>query len=1647
MKKICTRILAFMMIMILTFGSGSISVLAETVSENQMLEEEPVNDGSSDSEDIESDYPETDLDDENELTIEGDDSFGSLLAEAVEMEMASQEENLGYHVFSIEMDGKKATVSFETMEDAALVVGIYDESGKKLLASGYTKVTKEDTQAVIDISIDSMPQYFYLRGFLVNADTLRPLCIVYESPNYTREMQEFLSKTTADFDADRVLNLDNDNTNNFAVYEEDTVVLEQGAGSTNITGIDEENNVYIFEHADEEIKSLSVGDVFVYEYDDGTVLIIKVGNIRINGDTVTLKGAQTSLDEVFEFVKIDESAGMEEADVDADFHEEGITYLGKGSETFQEEGVLTPEAEIEVSKEITSTFELAERKIEKEGNNGKVSATISGSIDLSVEASLKVQITRSYQYLEIKLDYSAGIKGTVSGEAEGSIPLPKFGFRLMPGVYIEFAPAIVLRVDGKIEVNGKLSGSIGYKVSNKKGAENISKAPAFSMKLKADATIFVGISMEPKIKILSDKVAKASLKATVGLEIKGELVKPDTSDSEVRHECKNCIDGDISKKLEISFEVQFLNKEGLKWSGKIDKTKKTDDFYYSLDYDEYGFGTCPHEKYRVQFVVVGIDGKAVKDAEVQINGVFQNTDGNGSLNAYLRRGNYKVKVKKSGYDTESMDIRIKGGAKYKVVIFSSINGNNGDSEVEKRIKSVVCNGNAVAVLTESNSLYMWGDNKSGQLGDGTFVDRYIPTKILDNIEAVQISHVSAPQVDGYTTAALSRDGILYMWGNNSGGHLGNETYTDRCVPVPVKVITNIKSFQSGYTTVAIDKDDNLYTWGDNWNGQLGNGTNTRGVVPEKILNNINYIYNGSTMAAIDKVGNLYMWGDNMFGELGDETSSDSNLPQIVIGNIRFVNIGERNTAVITKNNDLYMWGDNYWGQAGTGEFTPGGPFHSSIIGPTKILENVESVHMDEVTTAAIMKDGSLYTWGCNSCGMLGNGETDGKNAIPTKIMENIKSIQMYSGGVAAITKDNNLYMWGDNNCGQVGNGMTEDVCTPTKIMENVESIQMHTYRTAVITKDGSLYMWGDNSCGQLGNGTKRNSNIPIKIMDNVLLVNVQDSYSVAVTKDGNLYAWGDNSCGQLGNGTKIDSLVPIKIELNKINSNSIESVLKTEAISDVNNTFPGAGTFTSILPNETYNFYVMKSQNADEVFDTDNLLYIGQGKSDANGNLNITYETKETYDGAVSFAVGMTTPDISGATINVSNLAYNGKEQYIAPVVTYKGTTLTEGKDYILTGDFRAKDVGNYQFGILGIGMFAGEKKANYSVTGETVKKITSITLDQTSIEMTVGTKRTLTANIQPQNASNKAIRWESDDPSVATIDSNGNITAIRRGQTTIKATTNDGSNLTAQCVVYVKPDENDIPEGPKTWEGKTGTEGFVYRLYNVAMSREADESGFRDWNGKLQRREQSAAEVARGFIFSKEFMNRCYNDVQYVKILYRTMFGREADEGGLNDWLSKLENGMSREYVFRGFAESQEFSNLCDSYGVLRGSITLSAYRDQNVGATGFIARLYTKMLGRGFDDDGLEYWCRKYLTGENTIEEVATVGFLHSQELKNLNLSDTEFVTRMYRTFLNREPDEAGLADWVNRLETGRETRDSLVYGFTLSKEFGNIKASYGL
>ena len=243
----------------------------------------------------------------------------------------------------------------------------------------------------------------------------------------------------------------------------------------------------------------------------------------------------------------------------------------------------------------------------------------------------------------------------------------------------------------------------------------------------------------------------------------------------------------------------------------------------------------------------------------------------------------------------------------------------------------------------------------------------------------------------------------------------------------------------------------------------------------------------------------------------------------------------------------------------------------------------------------------------------------------------------------------------------------------------------------------------------------------------------------------------------------------------------------------------------------------------------------------------------------------------------------------------------------------------------------------------------------------------------------------------------------------------------------------------------ESGVEGFVSRMYTVALNREAEKAGFDDWVNRLQSGETDGAAVAQGFILSDEFTERKLNDSDYVDVLYRTFFDREADSEGKKTWMDKLDGGMSREYVLRGFVNSQEFQSLCDFYGIKRGEMKLGNKRDQNEGITMFVNRLYVQALGRRGEPAGLEDWSGKILDKIKSPEEVAK-SFIFSEEFVNKRLDDTEYVKVLYRTFMGREYDQAGLNDWVRRLSYG-ESRERVLEGFSRSEEFANILSSYGL
>ncbi len=239
----------------------------------------------------------------------------------------------------------------------------------------------------------------------------------------------------------------------------------------------------------------------------------------------------------------------------------------------------------------------------------------------------------------------------------------------------------------------------------------------------------------------------------------------------------------------------------------------------------------------------------------------------------------------------------------------------------------------------------------------------------------------------------------------------------------------------------------------------------------------------------------------------------------------------------------------------------------------------------------------------------------------------------------------------------------------------------------------------------------------------------------------------------------------------------------------------------------------------------------------------------------------------------------------------------------------------------------------------------------------------------------------------------------------------------------------------------------FINRCYEVALGREADEAGYNYWVDGLNNGELCGAQVGFGFIFSEEYTNKNRTNEEFVNDLYAMYFGREADEAGYNYWLDMLNNETAtREDIMAGFANSEEFFNLCGKYGVVCGAYLVGVPNDVQGGVNCFVARLYKVCLNRLPDMGGQAGWVIKLMNGEVSGSSCA-YGFVFSPEFTELNLDNTDFVKYMYRAFFGREADDAGLNYWVGQLEDGTATREDVFAGFTGSAEFVELCASYGI
>jgi len=369
-------------------------------------------------------------------------------------------------------------------------------------------------------------------------------------------------------------------------------------------------------------------------------------------------------------------------------------------------------------------------------------------------------------------------------------------------------------------------------------------------------------------------------------------------------------------------------------------------------------------------------------------------------------------------------------------------------------------------------------------------------EITDGSDAVQVTvtvhalywiQVSA---GGVHTSAVKSDGTLWSWGYNSDGQLGDGTTINQSSPVQEATHATdwVQVSAGGHHTTAIKNNGTLWSWGKNYYGQLGDGTTINQSSPVQEATHaadwVQVSAGGNYTAAIKNNGTLWSWGNNSYGELGDGTTTRQNSPvQEATHGTDWVQVstGYFHTAAVKSNGTLWSWGYNSYGQLGDGTIT----HQSSLVQEATHATDWVQVSARYNHTAAVKSNGTLWSWGYNSYGQLGDSTTINRSSPVQEATHAADWIQVSAGyfHTAAIKSGGTLWSWGDNGFGQLGDGTNASSYKPIPVNDdsNWQQISAGYYHTTAIKSDGTLWSWGRNSEGQLGDGTTVNKNAPIKI--------------------------------------------------------------------------------------------------------------------------------------------------------------------------------------------------------------------------------------------------------------------------------------------------------------------------------------------------------------------------------------------------------------------------------------------------------------------------------------------------------------------------------------------------------------------------------------
>lgn len=328
-------------------------------------------------------------------------------------------------------------------------------------------------------------------------------------------------------------------------------------------------------------------------------------------------------------------------------------------------------------------------------------------------------------------------------------------------------------------------------------------------------------------------------------------------------------------------------------------------------------------------------------------------------------------------------------------------------------------------------------------------------------------------------------GTLWAWGQNVMGELGDGTQVKKSSPVQIGSLTNWSQIASGYYhTIALKNNGTLWAWGDGSAGSLGHGSATNRSSPIQIGALTNWVQvsagHGGHSAGVRADGTMWCWGVNNFGQLGDGSIIGKSSP-VQVGALTdwaYVDCGGYFTVGMKRDGTIWSWGKNSYGALGQNNAV------ASISSPVQIgaLTNWASLSVGYEHVLALKKDGSLWSWGYNFNGQLGNNSlTNVSSPVQVGALTDWAKISagVYHSG--AIKKNGTLWMWGSGWAGQLGNGMTNTFSSPIQIgaLTTWSQVSAAYENTLGLRSDGTLWVWGDDTgagnVGALGLGTSATS--------------------------------------------------------------------------------------------------------------------------------------------------------------------------------------------------------------------------------------------------------------------------------------------------------------------------------------------------------------------------------------------------------------------------------------------------------------------------------------------------------------------------------------------------------------------------------------------